>query len=67
MIKFLSLYNNLKETVPFSMNTSNSQNFSFFFDSPEHNFNSWATKRLGWPDLCHSKPLAKLKQIEKEI
>ena len=35
------------------------------FDSPEHNYNSWATKRIGWPDLCHSKPLAKFKQNPK--
>ena len=31
------------------------------FDSPEHNFDSWPTKIIGWPDLCQSKPHAKFK------
>ena len=35
------------------------------FDSPEHNFDSCATKRIRWPDLCHSKPLAKFKTNPK--
>ena len=35
------------------------------FDSPEHQFDSWATKRIGWPDLCHSKPFAKFKRNPK--
>ena len=35
--------------------------------SPEHNFDSWATKTIGWPDRCHSKSLAKLKIIQKEM
>ena len=37
------------------------------FDSPDHNFNSLAMKRIGWPDLCDSKPFAKFKEIQKEM
>ena len=33
-----------------------------FFDSLEHNFDSWATKRIGFPDLCNSKPRTKFKR-----
>ena len=35
------------------------------FDSPEHNFDSWATKIIGQPDLRHSKPFAKFKRNPK--
>ena len=49
----------------YSLNTSNSKKVLDIFDSPEPNFDSWPTKTIGWPDLCHSKPLAKFKRNPK--
>ena len=54
----------MKETVPYSLNATIVKIFNVF-DSPEHNFDSGATKRIGWPDFCYSKPLAKFKRNPK--
>ena len=55
---------NLKETVSYSLNKAIVKMF-YIFHSPEHNFDAWTTKIIGWPDLCHSKPLAKFKRNPK--